>query len=570
MFCRTSYSYCSICLIVFTFLVPEFAQAESREGEERVSPARQVEHDQNRARRSDAPAIVDGPSQIDGSANNVDQPFWGASFIPLLRRFEADYSDGESSLAGESRASARQISNLVFAQAADRVNTLGATDFLWQWGQFLDHDIDLTEGTDPAEPAPIVVPVDDLYFYPDSEIAFNRSHYDKSESGVRQQINEITAWIDASNVYGSSEERLIELREEGTGRLKTSEGNLLPFNTAGISNAGGSDATLFLAGDIRANEQVGLLAMHTIFVREHNRYVDRLSERSPELSSDELFARGRQWVAALMQVITYREFLPALLGRGAMTSYSGYNPEVNGSIMNAFSTAAYRFGHSALSPTLLRLDAEGNEIEDGHLALRHAFFSPSLLDSEDSIDPILRGLAAQACQKIDALVIDDVRNFLFGTPPSAGFDLVSLNIQRGRDHGLPSYNAVRLELGLPAVEDFADISSDPEVVARLETAYSSAADVDLWVGGLSEDALPGSHLGETFSTIILEQFTALRDGDRFWYERTLRGDELTRVERTRLSDVIRRNTSIGDELPHNVFSLNERERQPRPEQQRPR
>lgn len=422
----------------------------------------------------------------------------------------------------------------------------------------------MTDGADPAEPAPIRVPVDDLYFYPDSEIALNRSHYD-TESGAaapRQQINEITAWIDASNIYGSDEERLMALREPDSARLKTSQGNLLPFNTTGLPNAGGSGDQLFLAGDVRANEQAGLIAMHTLFVREHNRYVTELAISAPELNTQARFDRGRQWVGALMQAITYREFLPALLGRNALPQYQGYQPNIDGSIMNAFSTAAFRFGHSALSTTLQRLDAQGNEIDEGHLPLREAFFSPALFEpttqsGDDSIAPILRGLAAQRCQQIDASVIDGVRNFLFGTPPSAGFDLVSLNIQRGRDHGLPSYARAREDLGLPPITDFSDITNRADNADRLAAAYTTAQDIDLWVGGLSEDPLPGSHLGETFHTIIVAQFTALRDGDRFWYTRTLSRDERQAIERTHLADVIRRNTSIGNELPDNVFQAND-------------
>ena len=146
-----------------------------------------------------------------------------------------------------------------------------------------------------------------------------------------------------------------------------------------------------------------------------------------------------------------------------------------------------------------------------------------------------------------------MRNFLFGPPGSGGFDLASLNIQRGRDHGLPSYNTVRDELGLGRVNSFSDISSDTDVQQKLQDAYNNVDEIDLWVGGLAEDLIPGSHLGELFTEIIVMQFEALRDGDRFWYELTLSGDELVDLENTRLSDIIRRNTDIGDEIQDNVF-----------------
>ena len=490
---------------------------------------------------------------------------WAAAGTALFRLVDADYADGVSALAGPDRPSAREISNWLSAQPEDLpTNPYGATDFLWQWGQFLDHDIDLTDGVDPPEPANIAVPTGDPHFDPDAEggheIEFNRSIYSVfSGSGPddpREQLNEITAWIDASNVYGSDEERTLALRTlDGSGKLRESEGRLLPYNDMGLPNAGGSGPELFLAGDVRANEQVGLAAMHTLFVREHNRIADRIRRRRPKMDGDRVFMIARRLVGAQMQAITYREFLPALLGPDALPPYTGYDPEVDASIANVFSTGAYRFGHSALSPTLLRLDASGDPIPEGHLALRDAFFRPDRLSDEGGIDPLLRGLAAQACQKVDGYVIDDVRNFLFGAPGAGGFDLPALNIQRGRDHGLPGYNDVREALGLGRARTFAEMTHDPEVQARLAAAYADPDEVDLWIGGLVEPAIAGGHLGTTFRKIVIEQFTALRDGDRFWYERDLPKIAVKRVNETRLSDIIRRNTGIGDELQDDVFYL---------------
>jgi len=410
-----------------------------------------------------------------------------------------------------------------------------------------------------------VVPQGDPFFDPDGTgaqvIPFNRSIYNESTgTGVdnpRQQLNEISAWIDASNVYGSDEERANALRtNDGTGKLKTSEGDLLPFNTDGLPNAGGPSPDLFLAGDVRANEQVGLTAMHTLFVREHNRLAEEFAEQHPEWDGEQIYQKARQIVGAQIQVITYREFLPALLGNRPLSRYRGYDRNMNGGIRNSFSTAAYRFGHSALSPTLLRLDSNGNEIAEGNLPLSSAFFSPFRVTDEGGIEPLLRGLASQECQRIDPFVVDGVRNFLFGDPGAGGFDLASLNIQRGRDHGIPSYNDVSESLGLGRAQDFSDVSSDPEIQNRLSSVYDSVDDVDLWVGGLSEDPISGSHLGELFSTILKRQFEALRNGDRFWYEETLSRDEIRSVERTKLSDIIRRNTDIGDEIQDDVFHVN--------------
>lgn len=464
---------------------------------------------------------------IDGSRNN---PIGSSS--QLMRMMGSHYADGKSKM-GTALPSARAISNAVSAQEFSEPNPLGSSDYLWQWGQFLDHDISLTGGAAPAEVADIDVPKGDAFFDPERTgervIEFSRSVYDH-ESTPRQQLNEITNWIDASNVYGSDMERADALRtHDGTGRLKTSDGDLLPFGDDGM----------FLAGDVRANEQIALTAMHTLFVREHNRLADGIREDMPSLPGELVYQRARRIVAALMQVITYQEYLPALLGPGALGDYEGYDADVDPRIANVFSTAVYRFGHSALSPVILRIDAEGNDV--GSVPLQDAFFRPGLI-VEGGIDSLLRGMAAQECQRVDAHIVDGLRNFLFGLPGDGGFDLASLNIQRGRDHGLPRYNEARSFMGMEPMAAFPDV-------------YESADDVDVWIGALSEQPVNGGHVGELAFEVIRDQFERLRNGDRHWYAITLSNSLLAEVEATTLADVIRRNTSIGDELSNDVFRV---------------
>ena len=496
---------------------------------------------------------------FDGTGNNLVDSEWGSAGNQLLRHTATEYADGIDDPAGEERASAREISNLVFDQEELTPNEAGLSDLVWQWGQFLDHDIDLTGHDEFSDSFAIDVPAGDEYFDPtgsgDETIHLARSVYDPSTGdsvdNPRQQINQITAFIDGSNIYGSDEERASALRTFEGGRLKTSEGDLLPFNVDGLDNAGGTDSSLFVAGDVRANEQAGLTAMHTLWVREHNRIADSISDRHPELSDEEVFQRARSIVIAELQVITYNEFLPALLGEDAIPEYQGYDASVDPGISNVFSTAAYRFGHSMLSPELLRLDNDGQVIEDGNLALRDAFFRPDEI-TDNGIDSLLNGLANQRAQEIDAMLVDDVRNFLFGPPGSGGFDLASLNIQRGRDHGLADYNEVRVAYGLEPVESFADITDDVEVQAALEEAYGDVNEIDVWVGGLAEDHVDGGSVGELVQAVLVDQFTRLRDGDRFWYQNQFSDEQLRQIERTTLADVMSRNTELTN-LQDHVF-----------------
>lgn len=524
-----------------------------------------------------APAGIIGQEvqSLDGSGNNTTHTAWGSVDQQLLRQAPAAYADGINSPAGASRPSARLISNIFSQTPAEAIqNDRNFTSFVYAWGQFLDHDIDLTPGisreqqASSTEPAafPIMVPSGDTWFDPSGTgtltIPMTRSTYDvstgTSSSSPRQQVNKISAFIDGSQVYGVDAARLKELRTFEGGLMKTTAGDLMPFNTAGLANANDAhrvaDDALFLGGDVRANENPELIAMHTLFVREHNRIAGEAAQRHPDWNDEQLFQFARRVVIAELQKITYDEFLPAILGDAALPPYRGYQPSVNPGIANEFSTAAFRFGHSMLSSDIEFLDNNGQAVRE-QMGLRDAFFNPTVL-SETGIDPIMKYLSMGNAQEIDTIVNDDVRNFLFGAPGQGGFDLAALNIQRGRDHGLADYNTVREAYGLKPVSSFDQITSNASTAASLAATYGNVNNIDLWIGGLAEDHLPGSSLGETFTVILVDQFTRLRDGDRFWYQSALSGKMLDNLEHITLAEVIRRNTNVTL-LQKNVFFYTE-------------
>jgi hypothetical protein len=496
----------------------------------------------------------------DGTGNNLAHPDWGSTGEQLLRLAAAAYGDGVSSMAGDSRPSARVVSNTVAAHGAGEIeNARRLSAFAYLWGQFIDHDLDLSSDSAlSAESANVPVPAGDAYFDPAGTgtqvIGFQRSGW-ADGTGVttpRQQVNDITAFLDGSMIYGSDAARAKALRTGVGGRLKTSAGNMLPFNNMGLDNdtVGAPADSYYAAGDVRANENVELTAMQTLFVREHNRLAAQVAKQNPRWADEQVYQKARSLVIAEIQAITYNEFLPALLGAGAIRAYAGYKPGVNPDISNEFSTAAYRIGHSMLPDDVEFLDNDGNPVRDA-LPLAQAFFNPSLL-GQTGLDPLMKYLASSNAEEVDTKVVDGLRNFLFGQPGAGGLDLAALNIQRGRDHGLADYNSTRAAIGLPRVTGFAQITSDPVLQARLQSLYGSVNDIDLWVGGLAEDHVPGSSVGPTFQRILVDQFTRVRDGDRFWYQRDLSPADLKLVEGTRLADVIRRNTGVTD-LQDNVF-----------------
>jgi len=155
--------------------------------------------------------------------------------------------------------------------------------------------------------------------------------------------------------------------------------------------------------------------------------------------------------------------------------------------------------------------------------------------------------------------VDDLRNFLFGAPKMGGLDLTAINMERGRDHGLAGFNSFRLSFGLPAYELWSDINPDPAVYTRLEKAYESIEDCDVYVCGLAEPPVSVvANVGETFYTVIKEQYLRTRDGDRAWYESTgyLTNEQLKEARTLFLGDIIALNTKIPkSEIPCHVMAL---------------
>ncbi len=488
---------------------------------------------------------------IDGTGNNLSNAELGSTDEALLRVAPAEYADGISAPAGADRPSTREISNVLSAHDDERVpNENDLSAFLYVWGQFIDHDIDFTDTQTGGETLPINVPQGDAWFDPSgtgaATIPFSRSQFDPttgtSIDNPRQQSSEITAWLDASMVYGSDAETADSLREFVGGRMLVSDNNMLPIDDAGM----------FVAGDVRANENTELTAIQTLFVREHNYWAAKFAAENPALTDEQLYQQARAVVIAEIQSITYNEYLPGLLGKQAIDRYQGYDATVDPTIANEFSTAAFRFGHSTLNDDIGFFDNNGRGVRE-EVPLSEVFFNPALL-GETGIDSVLKYVASSQAEEVDLLVVDSLRNLLFGEPGQGGLDLVALNIQRGRDHGLADYNAVREAYSLKPVDDFSDITTDEVLQTALSELYGSVDDIDLWIGILAEDHMRDAAMGELGVAIIADQFERIRDGDRLWYENVFRGNDLRAIQQTKLSDIIERNTTITG-LQKDVFTM---------------
>lgn len=236
-----------------------------------------------------------------------------------------------------------------------------------------------------------------------------------------------------------------------------------------------------------------------------------------------------------------------------------FDSNIDTRIANEFSTAAYRFGHSMVSPELKLHNTQGSQ---GTILLRDAFFAPDAIVAQPNlIGQVIGGLIHHEAQELDHMINDDIRDFLFGDVGNGGFDLGALNIQRGRDHGLPSYNDIRMAYGLPRKNSFSEINSDPEVVSRLSTMYENDVEkIDAWVGGLAERHMRDAHVGELVGAILKEQFTRLMNGDPFFYrgDQDLRHPEVEAIldiRQFKLAKLIDDNTNLNISGNHDVLKM---------------
>ena len=551
---------------------------------------------------------------INGTCNNLERPLLGSAGTNFRRLLAARYEDGIERPAGFLQSvnkdilgrgefeppypSPREISRTVIR--AEPIDDPRHTHIIMQWGQFLDHDLDLApefgEDLCPEEFCkatetcfPIRRVSDDEPFEELPCLFFGRSIPSCDDTPgtlpAREQFNVITHFIDGSNVYGSTEKVAKALRLFKGGLLKVGPPHapgakpslpLLPReeleeNGLTLCPRPNINEKCYVAGDVRVNEHLGLTVMHTIWMREHNRIVKKLAQLSPSLSDEELYQIGRQVVGGMMQSIVFREYLPEVLGRSVVRDLvrapeiRGYDPSFDPSIVNAYATAAFRYGHSLIRPEFARLDKNYQSLPIGPLNLLDSFFNSSQYNTSFGTDPILRGLLTEAARRSDEFLNPVLTTKLFASADSVARDLASLNINRGRDHGLPPYLVWR-EF---CIKFFArnNISVEPDFrsdLTRLELlrVYGSLDTVDLFAGGMAEEPYihtdgQKSIVGPTFTCIFILNYQSSASGDRFYYLNRITNSpaQMEQYEKTSLSKVICNNADNIRKIQPNAFVL---------------
>ena len=491
----------------------------------------------------------------DSTCNNLQNPLWGAANTAFSRLCPSAYEDGiqvpvgftqqsSGNPFGPGWPSARHISQQIFRDEPDRIPL---THLATSMAQFVAHDLDqMGEFATPACEEtcdleefssfcyPILVRRNDPVFGRRGDnmgrcLPLPRSVGECIQSSLfsmpRQQINQVTHYLDGSAVYGSTASATASLRSFQCGQMRvgqragTNKGDP-PFGPIGLTTNG---TPFFSFGDIRGNAMTALMVFQAMFLREHNRLAREFARMNPCWDDERIFQEARKVLGALIQIFTYEELLPAVFGKPAFRkyigSYKGYDPNVQGTIHNEFANAALRFVHSMLSDSFARLDVDGNPLPIGPLGLWESFLNTLQYFISGGTDPLIRGYLQDRSRKSDEFMIA-VFTSQFNAPSEGelGQDVASRDIQRGREHGFPPYrHYARLCQRM--------FNTRPRITGqsarRLRNVYGRSAfndAMDLYVGSLAEDHLEDSHIGPTQACILSITFNNIRSGDRFWWQ----------------------------------------------------
>ncbi|XP_036251281.2 myeloperoxidase-like [Molothrus ater] len=541
---------------------------------------------------------------ITGECNNRNHSHLGSSNRAFARWLPAVYEDGVSVPRGASEGKryngfplplVRKVSNEIAHTANENVTADRQLSLVFmQWGQWVNHDIDLAPASGEGASLelqchtscafkppcfPIKFPPDDpRALSSDTCMPFVQSASVCSPGTFRrEQLNAATSFIDASTVYGSDDALARSLRNLSSqlglmavNQLFWDAGlELLPFenttHSVCVLTNRSANIPCFKAGDKRVTENLGLSAMHTLFVREHNRLARELRKLNPHWDGEKLYQESRKIVIAINQIITYRDYLPLLLAEETskwIPLYSGYNEKVDPRASNVFSLA-FRFGHTSVQPFVSRLNESFQPLcSSSHVPLHLTFCAPWRIVMEGGIDPLIRGMVVDHAKlmKQNQLLIEELQNHLFEQTEVMGLDLGAMNMQRGRDHGLPGYNAWRGFCGLSqpqTVEELSEVLGNPKLAKKFMNVYGTPYNIDLWIGAVAEPVVPQGRVGPLLSCIIGTQFRNLRDGDRFWWENpgVFTPQQLQALRKISVSRVVCDNTHIK-KIPRDVFKIN--------------
>ncbi|XP_055952872.1 peroxidase-like [Argiope bruennichi] len=432
------------------------------------------------------------------------------------------------------------------------------------------------ENANKPECKPISIRPDDKFYsqFNKTCMDFQRTYQCDCQTTHRAQKNGVTSAIDLSSLYSVSEDKAMEIRRlDGSGKLKSNDSSIGTLLLTGKDPADPfcpklQESECFKGGDPRLNQHASLTGVLTIFLREHNRIATILKQMNPHWEEEKLFQETRKIVIAEFQCIIFKDYLPILVGprileEFGMTVKDGsngmqYDSSVILAIWNEFSTASFRL-HSTVPTKIGAL----------HLRFKDTFSNPDLI-RQGHLSQLLKGSQKAPSEQFDRYVVTDLTDFLYQMPGMKyGQDLVSFNIQRGRDHGLAPYvDVVKFcSEGTVIISSFDDLHElrlmSESNANLLKQIYASVQDIDMWVGMQLEEVMPGAVTGPSAACINVKQFFFNQKGDRFYFDLEGSEAEFTAAQRSSLKQcsfarLLCDNTDIN-EITKNPFLLPDKE-----------
>ncbi|CCL99225.1 uncharacterized protein FIBRA_01240 [Fibroporia radiculosa] len=487
----------------------------------------------------------------DGSCNwlQTDHAYYGQLGQPHSRDYnQYFYKDGISE--PRDGPNARAVSNAFFKRKQRLY--YDHTPVLLGLIEFIMHDVTYSEDS-LTEFVDVPMPDDEETFPLNTTFRVWRTEAvagtGTSLSNPRQTLNQATNWIDVSSLYGSTTEVSRALRSFDKGKLRTSPGNYLPFNSMGLpmrTRPGVDVKSLFAGGDPRTNEDWIMLSVHTLLLRDHNRMCDLLATQHPEYNDERIYQTVRLAMAAKFQLIAnsyqmaywqtsgndsmpwprddgfplYRQMYGKdVLELNPIHSYPWPLVTKDGKPMAASAEMAivYRF-HEFIIPSFPLKDTDNKTIYEKDL-FESAFDAKGFVEA--GLENILRGIVATDIPNFKSGIDEAFRSA--GRYRGSPFDIATWSIVHEREQGLPTfnqyfraYNSHDPAVVIPIRKRFEDFSSDPEAVANLKRLYKHPDDVDLVVGcQLEETMFPGTTVPSSALIISLFSLFGLGNSDRF-------------------------------------------------------
>ncbi|XP_065371103.1 peroxidase [Calliphora vicina] len=395
-----------------------------------------------------------------------------------------------------------------------------------------------------------------------------------------EQLNQGTAKLDLSQLYGFNEKSQNRMRLKQKGLLKStslgkSQDSLLPMAEedtnwfCALIPDGGSNSTCFMAGDSRVNSDPFAIIIHTIMMRNHNRIAKELNIQHPDWNDDQLFQKAKSINIDIYHRIVIDEWLPVVLGTSMtneikMIKSRSVNNESLHQISNEYAIAASRF-YLSMMPNELRnyamdtgseysKDESSNKIDTNIFILKDEIYSPSIEYTSNKLDQILYSVLMQQAMKLDASYVESLSSDLANNKRPTHSDLLAFDIQRGRDHGLQPYFKYLEICNNVKINNWKDLQTfiKPEDLSKLKNAYSNWRDIDLIVGGISEMSARNATVGPTFQCIIGEQFSKLKQWHQSEIDQT--DLDLSKWKTTSAADLLCLNSNL-QRVPLNIFKI---------------